>query len=69
MNAIAKYIKDRGVTKHMPRHQAVTIWKALKAEGWVENKNTLTHEDGEFVFCKAGTNKTSITYLALEVAQ
>jgi hypothetical protein len=66
-NHTANYIANRGVTKHMSRHEAITIWKALKAEGWTPDKNRLVKDENCFVFTSHG-NKTAVNHLVMEVA-
>jgi len=71
-NAVARHIATKGVTKHMTRKAAVSIWKDLKREGWEKDGIMLTKHDEEgpqrfFTFETKG-NHVSVSYMALEVA-
>lgn len=68
-NNIANYIASKGITKHMNREQAVTVWNALKAEGWRAEGGTLVKVDTQehhFMFERHG-NKVAVSYRVMEV--
>ena len=70
-NNIANYIASKGITKHMNREQAVTVWNALKAEGWRAEELTLVKVDAQehhFVFERYGS-KVAVSHREVEVAK
>lgn len=61
-NTMAIYIATKGITKHMSRDAAVTIWNALKEERWLKVGPRLVRGDDAFLFVKIGVNKIAVSH-------
>lgn len=76
-NAVANYIADRKICKHMNASAANAIWRDLKADGWEVDLGTpttpmLTKHDEQgpqrfFTFVKKSESERKVSYIELEV--